>query len=207
LTDTARSDSLGAVKHFKAIAAMSLNRVIGMGNKIPWHLPEDFKWFKQITSGNVVVMGRKTFESLPQPLPNRRKLVLTRHPRRLIRKHPEIFGRYKEWRGGRHLKRPFQFYFAKMDRDRSGDIWIFNSLEMIDPEEFPVEIFICGGAQIYEQALPRCSDLFLTLVKREYEGDAFFPRFEDRFALQETLRDTPEFSILHYRNKGLVSGG
>ena len=189
------------------VAALAENRVIGDKNRIPWHITDDLLHFKHITLHHTVIMGRKTFESLPQPLPNRRKLVLTRHPRRLIRNHPEIFGRYKEWRGGRHLKRPFQFYFAKMDRDRSGDIWIFSSLEMIDPEEFPVEIFICGGAQIYEQALPRCSDLFLTLVKREYEGDAFFPRFEDRFALQETIRDTPEFSILHYRNKGLVSGG
>ena len=58
------------MKYYKAIAAMSLNRVIGTGNKIPWHLPEDFKWFKQTTMGNVVVMGRKTFESLGKPLPS-----------------------------------------------------------------------------------------------------------------------------------------
>ena len=57
------------MKYFKAIAAMSLNRVIGAGNKIPWHLPEDFKWFKQATTGNITVMGRKTFESLPSLLP------------------------------------------------------------------------------------------------------------------------------------------
>src|SRR5215471_9655863 len=66
------------MKHFKAIAAMSLNRVIGAGNKIPWHLPEDFKWFKQMTTGNVIVMGRKTFESIGKPLPNRTTVVLTR---------------------------------------------------------------------------------------------------------------------------------
>jgi len=80
------------VKHFKAIAAMSLNRVIGAGGKIPWHLPEDFKWFKKMTMGNVIVMGRKTFESLGQPLPSRKNMVLTRHPQRLIKSHPEIFG-------------------------------------------------------------------------------------------------------------------
>jgi len=51
------------MKHFKAIAAMSLNRVIGAGGKIPWHLPEDFKWFKKMTMGNVIVMGRKTGSS------------------------------------------------------------------------------------------------------------------------------------------------
>jgi hypothetical protein len=102
------------MKHFKAIAAMSLNRVIGAGNKIPWHLPEDFKWFKQTTMGNLIVMGRKTFESLGRPLPNRKNLVLTKHPQRLIKKHPEIFGQYHEWRGGKFLKRAYQFHFTKL---------------------------------------------------------------------------------------------
>src|SRR5438552_923216 len=68
------------VRKFKAIAAMSLNRVIGSGNKIPWHLPEDFKWFKKLTTGQVVVMGRKTFESIGKPLPNRTTVVLTSSP-------------------------------------------------------------------------------------------------------------------------------
>jgi dihydrofolate reductase len=63
---------------FKAIAAMSLNRVIGNGNQIPWHLPEDFKWFKATTTGHVIVMGRKTFESIGKPLPNRETIVLSR---------------------------------------------------------------------------------------------------------------------------------
>src|SRR5215510_203186 len=66
------------MKHFKAIAAMSENRVIGAGNKIPWHLPEDFRWFKKMTTGQVVVMGRKTFESIGRPLPNRETIVLSR---------------------------------------------------------------------------------------------------------------------------------
>ena len=61
----------------KAIAAMSLNRVIGAQNRIPWHLPEDFKWFKQTTSGHVLVMGRKTFESIGKPLPNRTTFILS----------------------------------------------------------------------------------------------------------------------------------
>src|SRR3954447_10106237 len=69
--------TLRLVTRFKAIAAMSLNRVIGAGNKIPWHLPEDFKWFKQMTMGQVVVMGRKTFASIGKPLPGRVTVVLT----------------------------------------------------------------------------------------------------------------------------------
>lgn len=61
-----------------AIAAMSLNRVIGQGGHLPWHLPEEFRWFKQTTSGHVVLMGRKTFDSLGRPLPNRTNLVVSR---------------------------------------------------------------------------------------------------------------------------------
>ena len=192
------------VKHFKAIAAMSENQVIGKGNKIPWHLPEDFKWFKQKTTGNIVVIGRKTFEGLPKPLPNRRKLILTRHPRVLIKNHPEVFGQYKEWRGGEHLKRPYQSRFTKIDGNANDDIWIFNSLEMINPEEFPTEVFICGGAQVYAEALPRCSDLFLTVVKRHFEGDAFFPPFEHLFEPVEEIADNPDYKIIHYRNRELV---
>jgi dihydrofolate reductase len=62
----------------KAIAAMSLNCVIGQGNTIPWHLPEDFKWFKKMTTGQVVIMGRKTFSSIGKPLPNRETIILSR---------------------------------------------------------------------------------------------------------------------------------
>jgi dihydrofolate reductase len=197
--------AISEMKHFKAIAAMSLNRVIGAGNKIPWHLPEDFKWFKKMTMGNVVVMGRKTFESLGQPLPNRKNLVLTKHPQRLIKQHPEIFGQYHEWRGGKFLKRAYQFHFTKLGEKNETEILIFKSLDKLEPEEFPNDIFICGGSQIYEQALPRCSDLYLTLVKREIEnGDAFFPPVENKFVLAEEIQDTSEFKILHYRHKSLT---
>ncbi len=156
------------MKHFQAIAAMSLNRVIGDGNKIPWHLPEDFKWFKATTLGHVLVMGRKTFESIGRPLPGRETIVLSRT-------------------GWTH---PGVRTAATLDEARS-----------LAGER---QVFICGGAQIYEQALPLCSDLFLTLVKREVPGDAFFPVFEDRFELVAELRDTPEFKILHYRNRALA---
>ena len=148
---------------------MSLNRVIGAGNKIPWHLPEDFKWFKATTTGHVLVMGRKTFESIGKPLPNRETIVLSRSSF----SHPGV-------RTARSLEE-----LPALVADR--------------------QAFICGGAQIYEQALPRCSDLFLTLVKRTFDGDVFFPPFEDAFELVEEARDTPEFKILHYRNRKLRS--
>jgi dihydrofolate reductase len=153
------------MKPFNAIAAMSLNRVIGNGNKLPWHLPEDFKWFKKMTTGQVIVMGRKTFESIGKALPNRTTLVLSRSAS------------------------PIQ-----------GTILI-SSLDEINTHVGPTDprqVFICGGAQVYEHALPLCSDLYLTLVKRTVEGDAFFPRFEHLFNLKEPVDDNPEFSILHY---------
>ncbi len=66
------------MKYFKAIAAMAENRVIGNGNRIPWHLPEDFQWFKTMTTGQTIVLGRRTFESIGRPLPNRRTIVVSR---------------------------------------------------------------------------------------------------------------------------------
>jgi dihydrofolate reductase len=153
------------LKAFKAIAAMSLNRVIGQGNQIPWHLPEDFKWFKRMTTGNVVVMGRKTFESIGRPLPNRETIVVSRSGF----SHP----------GVRTVA----------------------SLDEIDLANETRDVFICGGAQIYGQTLAKCSDLYLTLVKHELEGDAFFPAFENQFELKETVTETPEFRILHYVRK------
>jgi len=155
------------VKHFKAIAAMSLNRVIGRGDKIPWHLPEDFKWFKRMTTGQVVVMGRKTFESIGKPLPDRATIVLSRAG--------------------------FQ----------CPGVQIVTDLNAINLAKESREVFICGGAQVYEQALPLCSDLFLTVVKQYVDGDAFFPAFEDRFVVAEEILDLPEFKITRYRNRRL----
>lgn len=73
-----RTGSVGGGGWFQAIAAMSLNRVIGQGGRIPWHLPDDFRWFKQLTTGHILVMGRRTFESIGKALPHRTTLVLSR---------------------------------------------------------------------------------------------------------------------------------
>ena len=152
---------------FKAIAAMSENRVIGRGKEIPWHIPEDFKWFKETTMGHVLVMGRRTFESIGKALPGRETMVLTRGEF----SHP--------------------------------DVTVIRSLDEVAPRLEGRDGFIAGGAQVYEQALPRCSELFLTLVKREVEGDVFFPEFENYFEEVEVLREEAEFRIVHYRNHEL----
>ena len=147
-------------KRFKAIVAMSLNRAIGKDNKLPWHLPEDLRWFKKLTTGNVIIMGRRTWESIGKPLPNRESIVVTRTGIPSVR--------------------------------------TVRSLHEINPAVDPRDHFIIGGAQLFAEALPLCSDLFLTLIKREVEGDVFLPPFEDRFRLAETIQDNPEFSILRY---------
>ncbi len=150
----------------KAIAAMSLNRVIGAAGKIPWHLPDDFRWFKKLTTGHVIVMGRRTFESIGKPLPNRTTIVLTRTP----------------------LSKPGVL---------TAPDW--SQVDLTHPAVAGREIFICGGARVYEQLLSLCSDLYLTLVKQQVDGDTFFPPFEDQFDAPETLQEHPQFTILHYR--------
>ena len=72
---------------FKAIAAMSENRVIGNNGDIPWHLPKDFNWFKRKTMSSILVMGRKTYESIGHPLPGRETYVLTRQAREIPGTH------------------------------------------------------------------------------------------------------------------------
>ena len=72
------------------IAAVARNRVIGNEGKLPWHIPEDLKRFKRLTTGHVVLMGRKTFESLGRPLPNRRNVVVTSHPIEGVETYPSI---------------------------------------------------------------------------------------------------------------------
>jgi len=67
-----------SLKPLKAIAAMSLNGVIGKGNALPWNIPEELKWFKEKTLDQVILMGRKTFESIGRPLPRRESIVLSR---------------------------------------------------------------------------------------------------------------------------------
>jgi dihydrofolate reductase len=79
--ETEKEKPMNSKNTFKAIAAMSENRVIGSSGDLPWHLPEEFAWFKKKTMGGVLVMGRKTFDSIGRPLPGRETYVLSRQPR------------------------------------------------------------------------------------------------------------------------------
>ncbi|MFA6532468.1 MAG: dihydrofolate reductase [Patescibacteria group bacterium] len=139
------------------IAAIGKNRELGKKNKLLWHISEDFKRFKDLTSGHVVIMGRKTYESLPEkfrPLPNRINIVVSRHPEPVS--------------GSRN-----QFGMTQL-------IYCSSIEEAIQfaKQEKTSEIFIIGGASIYKQGIKYADKLYLTLVDKEYpDADAFFPEY------------------------------
>lgn len=139
-----------------AIVAMDEGRIIGKNGALPWHLPEDLAHFKALTSGHVVVMGRKTWESLPpkfRPLPGRVNVVVSRTPRDLELPN----GVYAAGSIGEAL----------VTADRVADVGRI--------------VWIIGGAEIYKNALPLCDELHLTLVSGTHEGDARLPPFEEEF--------------------------
>lgn len=130
-------------------AVAEKNRVIGRGMDLPWHIPEDLRRFKRLTTGHPLVMGSTTFLAIVhqfgKPLPNRRNIILSTHG--LVEGYPEI------------------------ETYRSGP-------EMLDAlREEPV-IYIGGGGTVYEQFLPQAHRLELTLVEGDHEGDTFFPPYE-----------------------------
>jgi dihydrofolate reductase len=128
-----------------AVVAMSQNRVIGNNNQLPWHLPADLKHFKAITTGNTIVMGRKTYESIGKPLPNRTNVILTRNL---------------------NFNAP-----GCVVINQFAEVW--DKIDISSPQA--QEIFIIGGAQIYKQLLPEIQRIYLTIVHQAFQGDAFFP--------------------------------
>lgn len=144
-----------------AIAALARNRVIGGGNKMLWHIPEDFKHFKNTTLGKPVIMGRKTYESLGRPLPGRANIVISSNPAAI---------------GGD------VFAVATLD-DAIARAQAIAQADGVD------EVFIIGGGQIYAEALPRTQRLYLTMIDQDYDGDTFFPAFDMNEWTQTTLAE------------------
>ncbi|PIR54210.1 hypothetical protein COU75_02140 [Candidatus Peregrinibacteria bacterium CG10_big_fil_rev_8_21_14_0_10_42_8] len=127
------------------IVAASENNVIGRDNDIPWHLPDDLKHFRQKTEGHPIIMGRKTFESLPNgALPKRRNIVVTRD------------SEYKAEGAEVASSLDEAIMFAKDGHDTE-------------------EIFIIGGAEIYKHAMPLANYLYFTRVYAWIKGDKEFP--------------------------------
>jgi len=132
------------------IWAMAENRVIGRGNMLPWHLPNDLKYFKRLTTGKPVIMGRKTYESIGRPLPNRVNIVVTRD-------------------------KSFTAEGVKVVHTIDEAIELANAECIISGAE---EVIVMGGAEIYKQSLPRADRLYITFVHAVIEGDAYFPEFD-----------------------------
>ena len=127
------------------VVAMDDNRLIGNNNQLPWHLPADLAYFKKLTTGKSILMGRKTYDSIGRPLPNRRNIVVTRKTKISIPGCEVVSS-------------------------------IANALELTKGEE---EVMVIGGASLCEQLLPQVNRLYITKVDGEFEGDVFFPKYDD----------------------------
>lgn len=140
------------------IAAMAKNRVIGWDGKIPWNIPEDKSYFKKITSGSIVIMGRRTFEEIGFPLPNRYNIVVSGQ---------------KSFSGDSLCTAVSTGNALEIARNYAEKHGIS-------------EIFLCGGEKIYTHGLQYAQRIYLTELDDEYKGDTFFPVFSmDKFRLSE----------------------
>lgn len=135
---------------------MSRNRVIGIDNRLPWRLPEDLKYFRALTWGKPIVMGRRTHESIGRPLPGRHNIVVTRNA-----------------------------------DYRADGCTVVDSLESAWKAADADEVMVIGGAELYAQTLAQASRLYLTLVDADFEGDTYFPTY-DQDAWREQGRQCHE---------------
>ena len=129
------------------VVAMAENRVIGRNNQLPWYLPEDLKYFKRVTMGKPIIMGRKTFESIGRPLPGRTNIVISRNP-------------------------DYKAEGIRVVQSLDQALDLCESLAVVDGGD---EAMVIGGAELFEQALEYADRLFLTEVHAEVPGDTFFP--------------------------------
>ena len=132
------------------IVAVSRNGAIGLNNQLPWYLPEDLKYFKSVTMGKPLIMGRKTFDSIGRPLPGRANIVLTRDP---------------QW-----ISDGVEVVQSIEQALLAGEI----ACEAADVDE----IMVIGGEQIYRMTLDLADRIYLTQVDADVEGDAFFPNID-----------------------------
>ena len=129
------------------IVGMAENGVIGRDNTLPWHIPADLQYFKRVTLGKPIIMGRKTFESIGRPLPGRTNIVLTRQAGFAA--------------AGVQVVATLEAAIACARQQAAAD--------GVD------EIMVIGGAAVYAEALPRAERLYITRVHQRPEGDAHFP--------------------------------
>ena len=153
----------------KAILAMAKNRCIGIEGKIPWHIPNDFRWFKEFTTGKKLIVGKNTFDTLPM-LKNREILVLTRKVEELS-----------------HISN--QYLINK--NDLTGKI-------ITDVSDLDPDIIVAGGAKTYVRLLPYITEFYVTHVNGSYDGDTFMPPFEDLFTKFELVKEFDGHKVIVY---------
>lgn len=154
------------------IAACAKNRVIGNRGKIPWDIPSDKKRFRKITEGNIVIMGRKTYDDIGKPLCNRMNIVLSKsmnyEDKNLI-----TAGSLKE-----------ALFICSTDK-RLND----------------KKVFICGGEKVYSEAIPFSDELYLSVLDSEYEGDVYFPEFDESIyecVYKEYIKEDIPYTFFKY---------
>lgn len=154
------------------IVAAAKNGVIGINNQLPWHLPQDLKYFKLITHGKPIIMGRKTYESIGKPLPGRVNIVVTRD---------------KTWRAAAELKVAHSVTEA---------IALARSLPVADG--CADEVMVIGGAEIYREVLPLADKVYLTEVNLTPLGDAHFAPLDGRiWTLESSTSGEESASVAH----------
>lgn len=200
-----------------SIAAMALNRTIGTNGELPWDIPEDFKFFKEATKGHIMIMGRKTFESLPGLLPGRFHIVITRKPD-YVSPFPEkgiepsvlIVSSVDEAVAAAEAMLDAQnSRLSDRDHDHSvvDDSMDDDILDDLDEHRWPETVFNIGGAEIYTALLPMTDEILLTEIEAEFDGDAHFPRWhegdfeevERRVGATAGTNGLPHFEFVRYR--------
>lgn len=159
------------------IAAMDRNKLIGNNGKLPWKVPEDMNFFKTVTTNNIVVMGRKTYISIEQPLKNRVNVIISSS---LVRNFDET-KKIEDYESDVIVLREFVLddYFLKSSKD----------------------IYIIGGRSIYKQALENSipERLLLSKIDDEYEGNEFFPDIPKTYSFKQCFRISPRLMIEEWR--------
>lgn len=140
------------------IVAIAKNRVMGVNNTLPWHLPEDMKFFREKTKGHIMIMGRKTFESLKSPLPKRFHIVITGQENYSY-EHPSV----------------------KVVSSLEAALKEANKLQPAWPEE----VFLIGGAGLFNEAFPFTNKIYLSMIHQDFTGDTYYPEIPTSFKLIE----------------------
>jgi len=194
----------------KAIMAMARHRVIGHAGGMPWHLPEEFRFFKKTTMGHTIVMGRKTYESLGKPLSGRRNIVLSRTMRISdpfsVVDNREVRPSSERPRGSEEGHRLKEELASEVNRHGisalDSGVTVVQNLEALKKLNIPSEeIFVIGGADIFRLLLPECDELFITHVHRDVEGDTFLPPFEEDFEEGKIILENKDFTVYQYHRR------